>query len=119
MPPLHGCVFYPLLKISLGNPYLKILDLAKLFVVDAPYERVNINLLPKFLGNDHRLKREQTEIGTKERSGFSFAGAALIRPCIPASILNPIKLCSRMGGMGLVLDGNSKHVKHVLRNLVI
>ena len=28
-------VFCPLLKISLGKSYLKILDLAKLFVVDA------------------------------------------------------------------------------------
>ena len=32
-PPAFFC---PLLKISLRNPYLKILDLAKLFVSDAP-----------------------------------------------------------------------------------
>ena len=31
--------FYPLLKISLRNPYLKILDLAKLFVVDSPMKK--------------------------------------------------------------------------------
>ena len=35
-PPL---VFWPLLKISLINPYLKILDLAKLFVADAPIKK--------------------------------------------------------------------------------
>ena len=38
-PPL---VFCPLLKISLGNPYLNILDLAKLFAVDA------LNKISKF-----------------------------------------------------------------------
>ena len=29
----------PLLKISLGNPYLKILDLTKLFIADAPMKK--------------------------------------------------------------------------------
>jgi len=33
-PPSLG--FCPLLKISPGNPYLKIIDLAKLFVANAP-----------------------------------------------------------------------------------
>ena len=33
--------FCPLFKISLGNPYLKILDLAKLFVADAPMKKKN------------------------------------------------------------------------------
>ena len=32
-------VFCPLLKISFGNPYLKILDLQKLFVVDAAMKK--------------------------------------------------------------------------------
>ena len=36
-PPPLG--FYPLLKISLGNPYLKILDLSKLFIADAPVKK--------------------------------------------------------------------------------
>ena len=36
LPPLLLC---PLLKISLGNPYLKILDLTKLFVADAPMKK--------------------------------------------------------------------------------
>ena len=36
--PPNALVFYPLLKILLGNPYLKILDLSKLFIVDAPME---------------------------------------------------------------------------------
>ena len=31
--------FFPLLKISVVNPYLKILDLAKLFVADAPIKK--------------------------------------------------------------------------------
>mgnify|MGYP007023203391 CR=1 FL=1 len=33
--------FFPLLKKSLGNPYLKILYLAKLFVSDAPMKEKN------------------------------------------------------------------------------
>ena len=33
-------VFCPLLKISLGNPNLKILDLSKLFVADATMEKI-------------------------------------------------------------------------------
>ena len=32
-------VFCPLFKISLGNPYLKILDPTKLFVTDAPMKK--------------------------------------------------------------------------------
>ena len=32
-------VFCRLLKISLGNPYLKILDLSNLFVADAPMRK--------------------------------------------------------------------------------
>ena len=36
-----------LLKISLGNPYLKILDLLKLFVADALIKKsTNLGLLP-------------------------------------------------------------------------
>ena len=31
---MHGVAFCPLLKISLGNPYLKIFELSKLFVTD-------------------------------------------------------------------------------------
>ena len=41
-PPLVSC---PLLKIYLGNPYLKILDLAKLFVADAPMKKKSRNLV--------------------------------------------------------------------------
>ena len=37
-PPLF-LVICPLLKISLVNPYLKKLDLAKLFVTDAPIKK--------------------------------------------------------------------------------
>ena len=37
-------VFCPLLKISLVNPYLKILDLAKLFVADAPIKKTQKGL---------------------------------------------------------------------------
>ena len=36
-PPAVG--FCPLLKISLGNPYPKILDISKHFVVDAHMKR--------------------------------------------------------------------------------
>ena len=36
-PPCLG--FCPLLKISFRNPYLKILDLSKLFVADAPMKK--------------------------------------------------------------------------------
>ena len=32
-------IFCPLLNINLGNPYLKILDLAKLFIADAPMKK--------------------------------------------------------------------------------
>ena len=39
-PPL-SLVFPPVLKISLGNPYLKILDLTKLFIADAPMKKKN------------------------------------------------------------------------------
>ena len=35
LPP-SAKVFCPLLKIYIGNPYLKILGLSKLFVADAP-----------------------------------------------------------------------------------
>ena len=31
--------FRPLLKIHLGNPYLKFLDLTKLFIADAPMKK--------------------------------------------------------------------------------
>ena len=34
-------VFCHLFKISLGNPYQKTLDLAKLFVTDAPMKKKN------------------------------------------------------------------------------
>ena len=37
-PPRSFC---PLLKISLGNPYLKILDLTKLYNADAPMKKKN------------------------------------------------------------------------------
>ena len=37
--PLPALVSCPLLKISLVNPYLKILDLAKLFVANAPIKQ--------------------------------------------------------------------------------
>ena len=43
-PPI--LVFCPLLKISLGNPYLKILDLTKLFIVDTPMKKKKIVLPP-------------------------------------------------------------------------
>ena len=33
------CFFCPILKISSCNPYLKILDLTKLFVADAPVKK--------------------------------------------------------------------------------
>ena len=36
-PP--SLIFCPLLKISLGNPYLKILDLTKLFIADASMKK--------------------------------------------------------------------------------
>ena len=39
-PATHALVFCPLLKISLVNPYLKILDLAKLFVADVPIKKI-------------------------------------------------------------------------------
>ena len=39
--PPPALVFCPLLKISLFNPYLKILDLAKHFVADAPIKKYN------------------------------------------------------------------------------
>ena len=46
-------VFCPALKISLGDPYLKILDLAKLFVADAPMKKKNkknlVSLPPRAL----------------------------------------------------------------------
>ena len=40
--PPPALVFLPLLKISLVNPYLKILDLAKRFVADAPIKKTKI-----------------------------------------------------------------------------
>ena len=44
---IYHIPFLPLLKISLGNPYLKILDLTTLFVVDAPMKKsTNLVLLP-------------------------------------------------------------------------
>ena len=33
--PPHTVFFFPLPKISLGNPFLKIFDISKLFVADA------------------------------------------------------------------------------------
>ena len=41
--PPPSLVFSPLLKISLGNPYLKILDLTKL-IADAPIKK-SVNLI--------------------------------------------------------------------------
>ena len=43
-PP--ALVFCPLHKISLVNPYLKILDRAKLFVADAPIKKIQKIVLP-------------------------------------------------------------------------
>ena len=43
------CFFCPLLKIYSGNPYLKILDLAKRFVSDAPFKKK----LKNYLISDH------------------------------------------------------------------
>jgi len=37
-PPLP-CFFCPLLKIPLDNPYLKIVDIKKLFIADAPMKK--------------------------------------------------------------------------------
>ena len=37
---LPALIFCPLLKIFLVNPYLKILDLAKLFVADSPIKKI-------------------------------------------------------------------------------
>jgi len=42
LPPLPFCL---LLKISLGNPYLKILYLANIFVADASMKKENENIL--------------------------------------------------------------------------
>ena len=47
-PKIHGgglCGFCPLLKISVGNPYQKILDLSKLFVADTPMKEKITNLV--------------------------------------------------------------------------
>ena len=41
-PPLFSC---PVLKISLGNPSLKIIDLTKLFIADAPMKKNSKNLV--------------------------------------------------------------------------
>ena len=41
----HSLVFCPLLKISLGNPYLKTLDLTKLFYCGWPYKKKSKNLV--------------------------------------------------------------------------
>ena len=43
---IHADVFCPFLKISLGNPYLKILTISKLFVADAPKKRKKTLILP-------------------------------------------------------------------------
>ena len=43
-PPSLILVFCPLLKISLSNPNLKMFDLAKRFVVDAPMKKINFFL---------------------------------------------------------------------------
>ena len=40
--PPPSLVFCPLLKLSVGIPYLKILNLAKLFVADAPMKQKKI-----------------------------------------------------------------------------
>ena len=54
-PKMHGVGavdavdFCPLLKMSLGNPYMKILDLSKLFVANAHTKKTkyrNLVLLP-------------------------------------------------------------------------
>ena len=37
--PLPALVFCPLIKISLGNPYLKIIDISKHIVADAPLNK--------------------------------------------------------------------------------
>ena len=37
LPP--SLVFCPLLKIPLGNPYLKMFNLTKLFIADAPMKK--------------------------------------------------------------------------------
>ena len=37
--------FFPLLKISLSNPYLKILEFSQLFVPDAPRKKKKRNLV--------------------------------------------------------------------------
>ena len=39
-PPPLPWFFCPLLKISLVNPYLKILEIAKLFVADASNKKI-------------------------------------------------------------------------------
>ena len=46
VPPSLG-FFGPLFKISLGNPCLKILDLSKYFVADAPMNK-KIKILERF-----------------------------------------------------------------------
>ena len=48
-------VFCPLLKISLRNPYLKILDLAKLFVANAPVKKKNQNFLLYLLSEQFKI----------------------------------------------------------------
>ena len=42
---LHPLSFCPLLKIIMRHPYLKSLDLAKLFVADAPMKKKSRNLV--------------------------------------------------------------------------
>ena len=37
--------FCPLLKISFGNPFLKILDLKRLFIADGPMKNKSTNLV--------------------------------------------------------------------------
>ena len=56
-------VFCPLLKISFVNPYLKILDLAKLFVANAPIEKNNTK--KSFTSSQITLK-----YGSKNRPWF-------------------------------------------------
>ena len=38
-PLTYGISFCPLLEISLGNPYLKNIDILELFVADAPMKK--------------------------------------------------------------------------------
>ena len=46
MPLPPSLAFCLLLKISWGNPYLKVLDLANLFVADAPMKNEQFSFTP-------------------------------------------------------------------------